>query len=567
MKRLALAAAFALAVSTVGVGPAAAESLTTAEALAAQARVEAPTEAAADPGDGADPGTGEGQDASETDPDRDQDGGESTGPGESTTAGEEASDPEDSEDEENEDDAAKPQAIEANFVLDKKKMTAEEIGDPDKGIGYTIEPLEVGDVVTAEPGEAGSTTVEAGGAFTGTILGNTEVKAGETLDVSVTVTRDGEDPKTFSGSVQVVAPEDDDGDGDLTVSPKTQSLGDFASGGVRIALDNCTIGGEVNFRITRKGDSDTTLWEDTQKADENSTGSTTFVPDSSEDGWIGDFVVEATCGDKSTKSAFTVTDEGGEDSDADLTVTPKSQELQEFLNDGVYITLVNCRVDDDVKFRVSTKNDPDTTIWEETQKAGEDAAGFVNFVPQGERGASWADEFLVMASCGDKTAETTFTVTDDGSVIDPKLSIDPEKISGEDFINGDKGVTITVTDCEPGSDAKFEVWGFEPSEKLYDQSAEVAKNGAASVHVYGLGNSSEVYVGAYQVKVNCMDQGLNGGFVVTGASDGGGSGDSGNAGSMPRTGAELTGLGAGAVLILGGAATILFARRRAQVGR
>ena len=64
---------------------------------------------------------------------------------------------------------------------------------------------------------------------------------------------------------------------------------------------------------------------------------------------------------------------------------------------------------------------------------------------------------------------------------------------------------------------------------------------------------------------------MDGQFVVTGDESGGGT-DSGEAGSsggdsMPRTGAELTGLTAGGLLILGGAAAILLARRRAQLER
>lgn len=351
-------------------------------------------------------------------------------------------------------------------------MNAEEIGDPEKGIRYTIDSLKTGDVVTAEPGEATSTTIEEDGAFTGAILGNTKLKTGDTLDVTVTVEREGQESKTFSGSIKVVAADDED------------------------------------------------------------------APD------------------------------------AELTVSPKKLGLQKFLNDGVGITLVNCVVDEEVTFRVSTKSDPDTTVWEDSQMAGEDAAGFSTFIPDGEGGANWVGNYLVMASCGDQSAETIFTVTADDSVVDPKLSIDPQKVTGEDFVDRDKGVTITGTECKPGSDVQFEVWGLEPSGKLYEQTVRVNKNGAASVQIYGLENNPEAYVGSYKAFANCMDRELIDKFVVTGSGSGGssddsdsGSGDSGNAGSMPRTGAELTGLGAGAVLILGGAATIIFARRRSQTGQ
>ncbi|WP_413336545.1 hypothetical protein ACH82I_07690 [Brevibacterium sp. GP-SGM9] len=299
----------------------------------------------------------------------------------------------------------------------------------------------------------------------------------------------------------------------------------------------------------------------------------TFIPGTGADGWIGDFVATATYGDQSADASFTVTEDGDE-SDADLTVTPKTQKLQDFLNNGVNITLVNCHVDSDVTFRVSTKRDPDTEIWKETQKAGEDAAGSVQFTPDGDGGAGWADEFLVMASCADKSAETTFTVTDDGSVLDPKLSIDPTEISGADFVNREKGISLTATECAADAEVNFQVWDQDSSNKLYDQTTTTNEEGVAGVQVYGLDDRPEAYVGTYEVTAVCMEQSMDGKFVVTVEGSGGGSGggagdvgDSDNAGSMPRTGAELTGLGVGALLVIGGALSILVARRRGMLGR
>ena len=117
----------------------------------------------------------------------------------------------------------------------------------------------------------------------------------------------------------------------------------------------------------------------------------------------------------------------------------------------------------------------------------------------------------------------------------------------------------------------FQVWGHEPSENLYDQTSEANENGAASVQVYGLDNSPEAYVGTYTVRAVCLEQPMEGEFVVTGGQGGSGGsddgGDSDNTGSMPRTGAELTGLGVGALLVLGGMITVLVARRRGMLGR
>lgn len=489
MKRLALAASIALAVSTIGVGPAVANSLDTRPELTTQENAQLPGDEtenatdAADPGENdttADQGTDDAQGDTGQSQDDGQDGTEAADPGAPTSPGEETADPDGNEDDATEDasdggsdGAEESEPIEADFALEKTTMTAEEIGDPDKGIRYTIDSLKTGDVVTAEPGEDTSTTVEEDGTFTGAIVGNTELKTGDTLDVTVTVEREGQESKTFSGSVEVIAADDED------------------------------------------------------------------APN------------------------------------AELTVSPKTQGLKDFLNGGASLMLVNCVVDEEVTFRISTKADPDTKVWEDTQMAGEDAAGAATFVPEGDGGANWVGDYLVMASCGDQSAETTFTVTADDSVVGPKLSVAPERISGEDFVNRDKGVTMTVTDCEPGKDVQFEVWGHEPSEKLYDRTVEANENGAASVQVYGIENNPDAYAGTYKVIAACMDQSMEGQFVVTGSpaggSDGGSdgsrdAGDSGNASSMPRTGAELTGLGAGAALILAGAATIVFARRRAQLG-
>lgn len=584
MKRLALAAAVALTASTIGAAPAAAETTDNTTELIAQEASQSPGEDANDGEDAADPGSddaaGDGADG------EDQNTGEDTSTGskdgEDSADSDETTPPDENADEaegtqkggENgseagdEDGSEESEPIEASLSLDKTEMTADEIGE--KGIGYTVDSLKAGDVVTAEPGEEKSTTVKKDGAFAGTLTGNTELKTGDTLEVTVTVTREGQSSQSYTASVEVVAADDEE-NADLTVSPQSSDIDDFLVDGVQITLTNCVMDEEVDFRITRKGDPDSTIWEDSQVAGEDAAGSTTFVPGTGGDDWIGDFVVTASCGDKSEETTFSVTDEG--DADADLTVTPKTQKLQDFLDNGVNITLVNCHVDSDVTFRVSTKRDPDTEIWKETQKAGEDAAGSVQFTPDGDRGAGWADEFLVMASCGDKSAETTFTVTDDGSVLDPKLSIDPERLSGADFIDRDKGVQLTVTDCAADAEVQFEVYSEDMGERLYEQAATTDEEGTAGVQVYGLGDDPAYYVGTYNVRTNCMDIPGSGEFVVTGdgsddGSGGGDGGDSGEAGgsgggsSMPRTGAELTGLSAGALLILGGAAAVMVARRK-----
>lgn len=565
MKRLAMAATFALALSIGGWGQAAAQADDSTAAQAADIRAageagnddsdsagtETPSpedpddgEDASDPGDG-DDGTDPGDDENAADPDD----------------GEGSTDPDDSTDEPTEDSTP----IEASFSLDKATMPVDEAAE---AIPYTITGLKAGDTITVSAGENGSITVDSDGTYNGELHGNTELKVGDVLDVSVTVDRDGQESKTYTDSVEITDSEDDgDSDPVVSVDPQTQGIDTYLDNGVDISVNSCEANDEVTVTIIREGD-DTNIWEDTKTAGDDGAVSTSFMPGTGGDAWIGEFVVTADCGDQSAETTFTVTDED-EGSDADLTVTPKTQKLQDFLENGVNITLVNCHVDSDVTFRVSTKRDPDTEIWKETQKAGEDAAGSVQFMPDGDGGAAWADEFLVMASCGDKSAETTFTVTDDDSVVDPKLSIDPERLSGADFIDRDKGVELTITDCAADADVQFEVYSEDMSEKLYEQTATADEEGTAGVQVYGLGDDPASYVGTYNVRTNCMEVPGSGEFVVTGGESGGGDGgDNGEAGgsggdsSMPRTGAELTGLTAGVLLILGGAAAITLVRRR-----
>jgi hypothetical protein len=546
MKRLALAAAVALTASLLGIGPAAAA--TAAEGSAASAAE--PTQT---------PGDEDGGDSTEPEDPADS-GSEDDGDGQTTPPGEG-----DGADETEEPGQSEP--IDASFSLDQTEMTAEEISTD--GIGYTIDSLEAGDVVTAEPGSEGARTVESDGTFSGTITVSTDLQDGDVLDVTVTVQREGQQTKTFNGSVTVV--DDEAAEAELSVTPETQSIDDYLVDGVSMSLTGCTAGEDVTFRIVGADDPETQYWEDSTRADDDGAASATFLPGTGGDGWIGEFVVQAKCGDQSVEASFSVTEGDGDAPESELTVSPTSQSLSEFLDGGVSLTMVNCHVDSDVTFRVSTSDDPDTAIWEESQKAGEDAAGYAQFTPEGEGGTSWVGEYRVTATCGDRSDEATFTVADDGSVVDPKLSVEPSEISGVDFVNRDKGVMLTVTACEPEAQVQFEVWSEDFDTKLYEQTTRSDDEGTAGVQVYGLADDPQAYIGTYQVKANCQDIGMDGQFVVTGDESAGGT-DSGEAGgsggdSMPRTGAELTGLAAGGLLILGGAAAILLARRRAQLER
>src|SRR5699024_9932672 len=89
------------------------------------------------------------------------------------------------------DETEKPgqsEPIDASFSLDQTEMTAEEISTD--GIGYTIDSLEAGDVVTAEPGSEGARTDISPGTFSRSVPVSTDLQDAIVLVVSATVQRE-----------------------------------------------------------------------------------------------------------------------------------------------------------------------------------------------------------------------------------------------------------------------------------------------------------------------------------------------------------------------------------------
>ncbi|SMX86268.1 LPXTG cell wall anchor domain-containing protein [Brevibacterium aurantiacum] len=154
-----------------------------------------------------------------------------------------------------------------------------------------------------------------------------------------------------------------------------------------------------------------------------------------------------------------------------------------------------------------------------------------------------------------------------------KISIEPKEIAASDFVKKDKGVQIKVQGFEEGENVSLEVVaGPENVEGItLDETAN--ENGVAAFSIYGTNASDpSAYLGKYDVQVTGAndtddEKALSGSFTVVADEDGNGGGsddgDGGDGGSdLPRTGAELTGLAAGAgLLVVGGAAVVLTMRR------
>ncbi|TSI19693.1 hypothetical protein [Brevibacterium aurantiacum] len=186
-----------------------------------------------------------------------------------------------------------------------------------------------------------------------------------------------------------------------------------------------------------------------------------------------------------------------------------------------------------------------------------------------------------------------FTVTEDETeepkpttpAAEAKLTVSPETIEAVDFVVENKGVTLAVENCEPGSDVHYVVTPEGNSNvTAYDNTVKADDEGKASVNVYGTSaNDASAYLGDYDVSVTCGDDEMTGAFTVgddanAGGSDGnedgnedgnddGGGEDGDGGGELPRTGTELTGLVGGAALLLIGGAAVTMTMRRKKVAQ
>lgn len=174
-----------------------------------------------------------------------------------------------------------------------------------------------------------------------------------------------------------------------------------------------------------------------------------------------------------------------------------------------------------------------------------------------------------------ETAEPTATPTDDDDAdVEYALDVDPQEISPADFVQQDKGVTLTATGLEAGEEVEFAVSPAGSVEPL-TEIVTANENGVAQWNVYGLDDSSpSAYLGEYDVTAtNESDETVSGSFTVTDAagddgeageddSDNGDDRDDEGGSDLPRTGMELGGLAAGAALLTVGAATVVLSRRR-----
>ena len=192
-----------------------------------------------------------------------------------------------------------------------------------------------------------------------------------------------------------------------------------------------------------------------------------------------------------------------------------------------------------------------------------------------------------------ETQESTsveYTVLEAVDVVDPALTIDPERIELDDFIGEPEdgaGVTHTVEGLEPGTEISYVITGPEYVND-YESTATAEADGVASfvIHGYDVTNPA-VYLGEYNTVVTYVDdedetQTLTGSFTVVDGDDdstggtGGSDDDRGTTGPVDLNGASglaqtgangiQLGLLAGGLLLAGGA-LLAFANRKRLFGR
>lgn len=155
-----------------------------------------------------------------------------------------------------------------------------------------------------------------------------------------------------------------------------------------------------------------------------------------------------------------------------------------------------------------------------------------------------------------------------GAELKEGLNLEADRVTPQKFVTD--GVAFAVRGCEPGQDVTFEVSAGN-NVNPYTATVSADENGIAVHGVKGLDDSQpDAYIGEYTVTATCGDNTWNDSFTVgygdddanPGDDDSDDNGSDDNGSDLPRTGTELTGLAAGAGLLVLGAATVLLTRRK-----
>lgn len=190
-----------------------------------------------------------------------------------------------------------PRSDDEDLAVRYATMTPYEVSHG-KGIEYTVDGLQAGDVVTTNLNDKES-LVEKDGPFDGAVVVDEEPDVLTNIPFTVSVERDGETAKNMYVRVKLI--EGDRGDyedGTLLVNPEPETNDTVLGGdGVNLTMVNCSAKDEIRFRVFKKNaDGQTKVWEKSQLAGEDEAASVRYVADAGNDLW-GKYEITAECGD------------------------------------------------------------------------------------------------------------------------------------------------------------------------------------------------------------------------------------------------------------------------------
>lgn len=465
------------------------------------------------------------------------------------------------------------------LVVPQGEIAAEDLADPSKGVTVTVTGLETGDLLTPLNGLAGDSVEAAGSTATLNLFYDGNAEDLEDGPLPFTIDYQGAAGiETLSGTVNVKAVDDqpvEPIEATLTVDPKEITAEDLANEekGVKVTVSGVKEGDKVTDSLTGKA---VTAKSDGElvipiyykgEPEELDPGTVPFTVTIDREGTAS----------KELKGEITVVeDDAVEPIEATLKVDPTEITAEDLANrdKGVKVTVSGVKAGDiitnslsDDTYTVTEDGDYTFTLYYEGNPDSIEP-GKVPFTVtidrEGTESKDLKGEFTVIDDKTEAPAEASLTVT-------------PKSIEAADFINEKKGVKLSVKDCKPGSDVRFMVTADGNSRvTAYDRTVKADKDGKAWVRVFGTSSNASAYVGSYSVTATCGDDSLKGSFKVTagsnaGGGDGGGDNGSGAGGNdggsgsgnyLPRTGVELDGLAAGALLLLVGGAAVTITMRR-----
>ena len=298
------------------------------------------------------------------------------------------------------------------------EITAADLANRDKGISITASNLQAGDVVTDSLTNE-SNTAEGEELTTGVYYKGdpSDFEVGEKVDFTVTVSREGEESKTFDFTVTIVA--EDDGDDAPAFDPQVSSAPDEITAadlanpdkGISITASNLQAGDVVTDSLTNESN--------TAEGEELTTG--VYYKGDPSDFEVGekvDFTVTVSReGEESKTFDFTVTIIGEDDGDdetmePELKISPQKISVTDFRNEnkGVQLTVTNCYPGEAAAFIIEHENGE--LSYEVDADTNNDGTAVIEHI-HGTGNApdsAYTGTYTVTVICGDGESDGTFSV-------------------------------------------------------------------------------------------------------------------------------------------------------------